>query len=571
MLPLSQPPPLPFDQLPLDPSAALISKLAPQEGTSISVNGKKMLAPWRWENSSPSKLWLPLDLLEAQFGVSKTSSPNGSLNLNWYGSQLLVPAENQRRLQDEVGVEVSEWFRNLGVGSQLQTSATGALNLAIELPAARVLQVRYSRLQGQLRVVLDLSGPTLLQKQNETFQFKISNPELALRGLRQQGFAAQLTDTALKLNSQGISSLTLGNPARLVFDQTLQRASADLESRNAPPEVGAALEAVAMERKVITLNGQRYQLSFVRFDPVRSNYALVPLSRNRMEGLVSLTALARSQGALAAINGGFFNRVRELPLGGLKDQGAWLSGPILNRGAIAWQPGQQPLFSNIRMEEWLSDKEGNRWPIGALNSGYVQKGLGHYNSLWGDVYRPITSQETGWILENGRVLEIWFADQMAAGVPLRQGQALLVERGSNNLNLQLGDEIQLQRSFYPNHFEALPHLLQAGPLLLNQGVVVLDGPAENFSAAFMAQRAPRSVVAGDGDQVWLIALDGLDNRGPTLAESAELLLQAGLKQALNLDGGSSTALLVEGKGGLSGRGIGSAIHNGLGLIKRPNR
>jgi exopolysaccharide biosynthesis protein len=102
-------------------------------------------------------------------------------------------------------------------------------------------------------------------------------------------------------------------------------------------------------------------------------------------------------------------------------------------------------------------------------------------------------------------------------------------------------------------------------------VVVLDGLAENFSAAFMEQRAPRSVVAGDGYQVWLITLDGLDNRGPTLAESAELLLQAGLKQALNLDGGSSTALLVEGKGGLSGRGIGSAIHNGLGLIKLPNR
>jgi len=572
VLPLSLPPPLPFDPLPFDPlplvpPAALISQLAPQEGTSISVNGKKMLAPWRWENGSPSKFWLPLDLLEAQFGVSKTSAANGSLNLNWYGSQLLVPAENQRSLQDEVGVEVSEWFRNLGVGSQLQTSAKGTPHLAIELPAARVLQVRYSRLQGQLRVVLDLSGPTLLQKQNETFQFKISNPELALRGLRQQGFAAQLTDTALQLNSQGISSLTLGNPARLVFDQTLQRATADLEFRNAPPEMGG----VAMERRVITLNGQRYQLSFVRFDPVRSNYALVPLSRNRMEGLVSLTALARSQGALAAINGGFFNRVRELPLGGLRDQGAWLSGPILNRGAIAWQPGQQPVFGNIRMEEWLSDKEGNRWPVGALNSGYVQKGLGHYNNLWGNVYRPITSQETGWILENGKVLEIWFADQMAAGVPLRQGQALLVARGGNNLNLQPGDEIQLQRNLFPNHFEALPHLLQAGPLLLNQGVVVLDGPAENFSAAFMAQRAPRSVVAGDGEQVWLIALDGLDNRGPTLAESAELLLQAGLKQALNLDGGSSTALLVEGKGGLSGRGIGSAIHNGLGLVKRPTR
>jgi exopolysaccharide biosynthesis protein len=118
---------------------------------------------------------------------------------------------------------------------------------------------------------------------------------------------------------------------------------------------------------------------------------------------------------------------------------------------------------------------------------------------------------------------------------------------------------------------SMPNLLQAGPLLLNQGQVVLNGAAENFSPAFMEQRAPRSVVAGDGDQVWLIALEGLDNRGPTLAESAELLLQLGLKQALNLDGGSSTALIVEGREGKSGRGIGSAIHNGLGLVVRTNR
>ena len=557
MLPPSQSSPLP-----LEPPAALISQVAAQEGTNISVNGKKMQAPWRWENTSPSKLWLPLDLLEAQFGVSKTSGTNGSLNLNWFGRDLLVSAENQRNLQDEVGVEVGEWFRNFGITSQLQTNP-GGLGIAIELPPARVLQVRHSRLQGQLRVVLDLNGPTLLQRQGENLQINLSNPEIALRGVQQQGLNGRVVGNLLQLPNQGINSLTLGNPPRLVFDQTLQRSSA---SPSAIPAGG-----VGIEQRVLNLNGQRFQISFVRFDPIRSGFALLPLSRNRMEGLGSLTALARTKGAFAALNGGFFNRIKELPLGGLREQGAWLSGPILNRGAIAWKPGQHPLFSNVRLEEWLIDSQGNRWSIGALNSGFVQKGLSQYNSLWGPVYRPITSQETAWVIENGQVLKIWTADQMAAGVPLRQGQALLVFRGTNSLSLQPGDSVQLQRNLFPEQFEALPHLLQAGPLLLNQGQIVLDGAAESFSAAFMDQRAPRSVVGSDGEQVWLIALEGLDNRGPTLAESAELLLQLGLKQALNLDGGSSTALLVEGGAGLSGRGIGSAIHNGLGLVIRTPR
>ena len=67
---------------------------------------------------------------------------------------------------------------------------------------------------------------------------------------------------------------------------------------------------------------------------------------------------------------------------------------VVSSGAI-----REPI---VRLEEWLSDSQGNRWLLGALNSGYVQKGFGHYNSLWGAVYRPITSQESGWILEMWR-------------------------------------------------------------------------------------------------------------------------------------------------------------------------
>ena len=123
----------------------------------------------------------------------------------------------------------------------------------------------------------------------------------------------------------------------------------------------------------------------------------------------------------------------------------------------------------------------------------------------------------------------------------------------------------------PSHFRGKPFLIQGGPLLLNRGQVVVDGRAERFSAPFMRQHAPRSVVASAGEQVWLLAVEGHGNKGPNLRETARLMQRLGIKEALNLDGGSSTRLMVGGRSSTRGRGIGAAIHNGLGIVINPAR
>jgi hypothetical protein len=376
--------------------------------------------------------------------------------------------------------------------------------------------------------------------------------------LLQLGGTSQLTPLA-----NGSTGLSLQLPAALLQPLAKQpNSSAPLPAAGSGPQ---------MEQKLMGLGSRRHQLSFVRFDPRRSPYALVPLSRNSMEGLGSLLSLARSQGALAALNGGFFNRIRALPLGGLRDQGDWLSGPILNRGAMAWQRGQMPRFSRVRLDEWLLDGEGKRLALTGLNSGWSQRGLARYTRLWGPVYRPITGGESGVMIDANQVSEILSPEQLNAGVALRQGQTLLVSRGGAPLPLRAGEAVRLERRLSPEQFSDLPYLIQGGPLLLNAGQVVLDGAAENFSPAFMDQRAPRSIVASDADQLWLIAIEGVDDAGPTLVETAELLRQLGLQYALNLDGGSSTNLMVEGRGGITGRGFGAAIHNGLGIVLSPSR
>jgi exopolysaccharide biosynthesis protein len=113
-----------------------------------------------------------------------------------------------------------------------------------------------------------------------------------------------------------------------------------------------------------------------------------------------------------------------------------------------------------------------------------------------------------------------------------------------------------------------PNVLGGGPLLLQNGRVVLNGTAEGFSSGFLAQAAPRTVVASDGRQLWLITLQGVNNAGPTLMETALLMQQEGLQDALNLDGGSSTGLVLADVHTVKGRGVAAAVHNGLGLVPR---
>ena len=95
---------------------------------------------------------------------------------------------------------------------------------------------------------------------------------------------------------------------------------------------------------------------------------------------------------------------------------------------------------------------------------------------------------------------------------------------------------------------------------------MLNGTVENFSAAFLSQGAPRTVLARDDRQVWLITMEGIQDSGPMLGEAAMLLQQLGLQDALNLDGGSSTGLVLGGSLQVSGRGVAGSIHNGIGLV-----
>lgn len=309
-----------------------------------------------------------------------------------------------------------------------------------------------------------------------------------------------------------------------------------------------------------------------------------------LKGLAPLGDLARQTGALAALNGTYFNRNTQLPLGMIRDRGVWVSGPILDRGVMAWNDQGQVAFGRATLAESVqlnptAPTPGPSFPVVALNSGYVKAGLARYTALWGSAYTPLTDNETAILVAStpqpgtpggtlDRVQGIQRLGKAQTGTMAIPPQGyLLVARSYQTAANQFapGQILRLSQSLTPPELASYPQGIGGGPLLMVQGRSVLNGAAEQFSPAFLSQAAYRTVVARNtqGQLLWITVQPQPQGNGPTLSQLLTVLPSLAITDALNLDGGSSTSLYLGGR--LINRDPANTarVHNGLGLFWLP--
>ena len=100
-----------------------------------------------------------------------------------------------------------------------------------------------------------------------------------------------------------------------------------------------------------------------------------------------------------------------------------------------------------------------------------------------------------------------------------------------------------------NYWYDMSNIIQAGPLLIDEGIVsVID---EGFNNSLIATRHPRSAVGLNAEGEWIFMIidgrNGLHSSGATISELTEILREQGVLYALNLDGGGSTEIIINGK------------------------
>ncbi|MGY6019192.1 phosphodiester glycosidase family protein [Streptomyces spinosirectus] len=293
-----------------------------------------------------------------------------------------------------------------------------------------------------------------------------------------------------------------------------------------------------------------------------------------------VSQLADAQGAVAGVNGDFFN-ITETQHPGVEATGS-TDGPAITHGHVlkaavpdgqrfgpALPPGtstrdvlgvgadRRARLDGMTLTGAIRTPAG-RLPLGGLNQFALPQGsIGAFTSDWGSVSRvrptcgtdtdrgaPCSTDTYEVTVRGNRVVAT--SDAPGAGA-IAKGTTVLVgrEAGAQKLRkLSKGERVKVTHGLVAAHSK-IPYSFALG------GYPVLKGgkPLAGLDNATAAVRTAVGVADG-GKRVFLFALDGAPEyrKGLTIAEVAAAMRSLGSVDAFSLDGGGSTTLVARAPG-----------------------
>ncbi|MFG2918476.1 phosphodiester glycosidase family protein [Kitasatospora sp. NPDC048298] len=305
------------------------------------------------------------------------------------------------------------------------------------------------------------------------------------------------------------------------------------------------------------------------------------LSSGKVTTRRTVTDMARGAGAVAAINGDYFDmNASEAPLGvGVSREDGLIHAPVegWNQAVTVGTDGLARM-AQVFLEGHANLPAGRELTLDGVNTyGLPADGVGVFTPAWGDATRTHVADGSADVAEvelrDGKVTAV--RDRLGAAVP--EGATVLVgrEAGARALrDLRPGDQVTV--GYRPR--------ASFGEVAVAVGgyqVLVADGVAQRSGENDANQPNARTAVgfSADNRRLYLVTVDGrqADSPGINLPDLAVLMRDMGAHNALNMDGGGSAAMAARLPGAQqagtvshpSDNGGERAVANGLGLFSTP--
>jgi hypothetical protein len=302
------------------------------------------------------------------------------------------------------------------------------------------------------------------------------------------------------------------------------------------------------------VNALRIDMRQARLDVVHAKDAAI--------GLETVTAMAQRTNAIAAINGGYFRTAGEFQgdsTGTLQIDGVLWSEPDRGRASVG-------LVRDGRSTRLIFGHVG--WQA-AIVAGARKRALDGLNRARGAdeaiVFTPQFGRSTltdatgiEVIVRRERVESVF---DNAGGTQIPADGFVLSARGNAadwvRQHLRKGSGVRITTSLRPvergrdNPWTRAEDILGAGPKLVTSGRVDVTDVREKMIPTFAVELHPRTAIAALADgRALLLTADGRrppERVGLALDQLARLLIELGARDAINLDGGGSTAMVVRDK------------------------
>lgn len=271
-------------------------------------------------------------------------------------------------------------------------------------------------------------------------------------------------------------------------------------------------------------------------------------------GRESVLSISGRYGAIAAINGGFFS------IGGTFDGKAcgalkirdWYALPFKPRGCIGWSSSQQtPKMDRLWVKITANYKFGH-FAIDGLNRPRKQGEV----VLFSDCFHKTT-------LTNPDGQEIIVIDGVihsivkggSSKIP-ENGYVLSIQESSPHFNtFEEGMDLQFSTQIISlidvddsKTWGSLDYIVGGTPLLLHRHTKISDFAPEQTIPTFLSNRHARTAIGILPNGHWLFVIVDKTSLfdGMTMDELVNLMDKLGCEEALNLDGGGSSTMVLKG-------------------------
>ncbi len=270
----------------------------------------------------------------------------------------------------------------------------------------------------------------------------------------------------------------------------------------------------------------------LRVEPV---LASTTLSRK-----ASITAMAKRNNSLVAVNGAFFLPQTGCPLGTMMVNKKLYTGPVFNRVAMGiFDNG----FAMDRVKLNATIKSG--WNTIKLdNINQPRMSIAYtiaYTPDWGQLSPTTPKNGVQIVVSNNNITSI-----TKSRVQIPKDGYVIVGPASVLGSLKVKEKISLDIKTLPD-WENVNHIISGGPYLVKDGKVYVDIQDQKLLA--IGGRNPRTAIGYTKDNHFIIVTaDGREGSsiGLTLKELAYYMQKIGCVNAMNLDGGGSTVMYVKG-------------------------
>ncbi len=286
-----------------------------------------------------------------------------------------------------------------------------------------------------------------------------------------------------------------------------------------------------------------------------AGYSIRPaLAKNgSIWGRETLQRITQRENAIAAINANYFSN-SGMPIGALAIDKEWITGPVLNRATFSIDANGKVYFARPQVSGkiYKNSKYSISQSVNTINQpdSLNSKGITFYNHWWDD--KISCGEGRACLLVDGKGIirkKISTSDSINIFYPTRSDYVLSAKSDGFFEELFEADKIFIKWHSDPDWSQMI-HAIGGGPYLLKDGQIILNESLEGFSnKSGVLGVAPRTALGiTRPNRIILLTADGRQENsvGMSLNEVAQLLKEIGVKDAINLDGGGSTTMVIDG-------------------------